>query len=125
MLKGLSKSVRSEVYHRGEPGAQYGIWNAAKGCWQFNICEDTPMLAKARLYQKIGFDAKKSIFEPRRLPRKGRLMRCGLLSRGPVAMGPDTLQHTLQRDFFRWPRSQSSLRTASSGSMMGMASRTG
>lgn len=45
MLKGLSKSVRSEVYHRGEPGAQYGIWNAAKGCWQFNICEDTPMMS--------------------------------------------------------------------------------
>lgn len=69
MLKGLN-IVRSEIYHRGEPGARYGIWNAARGCWQFNICEDTPMLAKARLYQKIGFDAKKGIFEPKRLPRK-------------------------------------------------------
>ena len=37
-------------------------------CFQFNICEDTPMLAEARLYQKIGDDAKKYRFEPRMLP---------------------------------------------------------
>jgi len=37
-------------------------------CFQFGICEDTPMLAVARLYQKIGDDAKKWRFEPRMLP---------------------------------------------------------
>lgn len=65
--------MKSNVYHKGEPGAKYGIWNAARSCWQFGICEDTPMLAKARLYQKIGFDAKKSIFEPKRLNQKQQL----------------------------------------------------
>ena len=35
---------------------------------QFDICEDTPFLAEARLHQKIGDDAKKWRFEARRLP---------------------------------------------------------
>ena len=38
-------------------------------CFQFDIREDTPMLAVARLYQKIGDDAKKWRFEPRQLPK--------------------------------------------------------
>lgn len=62
--------MKQEIYYHGEPNASYGIWNAAKNCWQFNICEDTPMLAKARLYQKIGAEAKQGVFEPRRLPQK-------------------------------------------------------
>ena len=33
--------------------------------FQFGICEDTPMLAEARLFQKIGEDAKKWKFEVR------------------------------------------------------------
>lgn len=37
--------------------------------FQFGICEDTPMLAEARLYQKIGDDARRYRFEPRRLPK--------------------------------------------------------
>lgn len=47
---------------------KYGIWNVSAKCFQFGICEDTPMLAVARLYQKIGDDAKKWRFEPRMLP---------------------------------------------------------
>ena len=50
--------MRRETYQRGVPGAKWGI------------CEDTPMLAVARLYQKIGDDAKKWRFEPRQLPTK-------------------------------------------------------
>ena len=59
--------MKREIYYRGIPGVKWGIWNAQKKCFQFGICEDTPMLAEARLYQKIGDDAKKWRFEPRQL----------------------------------------------------------
>lgn len=51
--------MKRETYQRGLPGAKWGIWN----------CEDTPMLAVARLFQKIGDDARQWRFEPRQLPR--------------------------------------------------------
>lgn len=60
--------MKRSVYYRGIPGKKYGIWNGVAKCFQFNICEDTPMLAEARLYQKIGDDARKYRFEPRMLP---------------------------------------------------------
>lgn len=60
--------MKRSVYYRGVPGKKYGIWNGVAKCFQFNICEDTPMLAEARLYQKIGDDARKYRFEPRMLP---------------------------------------------------------
>lgn len=62
--------MRSEEYFRGRPGCKYGIWNDVKKEWQFGICEDTPMLAEARLFQKIGRDAGKYRFEARRLPSR-------------------------------------------------------
>lgn len=62
--------MKKTVYYMGVPGAKYGIWNTVKKEWQFDICEDTPMLAVARLYSKIGEDAKKYRFEPRILPKK-------------------------------------------------------
>lgn len=54
-------------YYRGKPGEKYGIYNTTRKCFQFGICEDTPMLAEARLFQIIGDDAKKWRFTPRRL----------------------------------------------------------
>ena len=60
--------MRPETYYRGVPGKKYGIWNCSAKCFQFNIREDTPMLAMARLHQKLGHDAKKWRFEPRMLP---------------------------------------------------------
>lgn len=60
--------MKRGVYYRGVQGKKYGIWNSVRKCFQFNICEDTPMLAVARLYQKLGDDAKKYRFEPRELP---------------------------------------------------------
>lgn len=63
-------TMRRETYQRGVPGAKWGIWNCSQKEFQFDICEDTPMLAVARLYQKIGDDAKKWRFEPRQLPGK-------------------------------------------------------
>lgn len=64
--------MKKEVYQQGAPGEKYGIWNAQRKCWQFGICEDTPMLAVARLFQKIGEDARKWRFEPRPLPKNMR-----------------------------------------------------
>lgn len=61
--------MRRETYYRGAPGVKWGIWNTAKKCFQFGICEDTPMLAEARLFQKIGDDARRWRFEVRRLPK--------------------------------------------------------
>ena len=60
--------MKREVYHRGVPGKKWGIWNQMKKCFQFSICEDTPMLAEARLFSLIGDDARKYRFEPRILP---------------------------------------------------------
>ena len=62
--------MRRETYQRGISRIKWGIWNFQKKCFQFDIREDTPMLAVARLYQKIGDDAKKWRFEPRQLPTK-------------------------------------------------------
>lgn len=60
--------MKRDVYYRGKPGKKYGIWNDVKKEFQFGICEDTPMLAEARLYQKLGDDARKWRFQPRVLP---------------------------------------------------------
>lgn len=64
--------MNKEIYRRGIPGNKYGIWNTVKGGWDFDICEDTPMLANARLNQKIGDKAKDKRYEPRILPSKRR-----------------------------------------------------
>ena len=66
----MSKKNRHE-YYRGKPGVKYGVYNLSAKCFQFGICEDTPMLAQARLFQKIGDDAHKWRFEPRALPPDG------------------------------------------------------
>lgn len=58
-------------YYRGQKGKKYGIYNTKAKCFQFGICEDTPMLAEARLFQMIGDDARKYRFEPRALPPDG------------------------------------------------------
>lgn len=64
--------MKRERYMFGARGERYGIWNTAKKCWQFGICEDTPMLAEARLFQKIGDNARKWRFEARALPKEMR-----------------------------------------------------
>jgi hypothetical protein len=60
--------MKRDTYIFGITGKKFGIYNTAARCFQFGICEDTPMLAVARLHQKIGDDAKKWRFEPRVLP---------------------------------------------------------
>lgn len=56
-------------YMRGKPNTKYGIYNTKAKQFQFNISEDTPMLAQARLHQLIGDDAKKWRFDARALPK--------------------------------------------------------
>ena len=65
--------MNKELYQRGAPGAKYGVWNTLKREWHFEIVEDTPMLAQARLFQKIGEDARKHRFEIRQLPKGGHV----------------------------------------------------
>ena len=62
--------MKRETYYRGVPGKKWGIWNQVKREFQFGISEDTPMLAEARLFQKIGDDARKYRFEVRQLPKE-------------------------------------------------------
>lgn len=52
----------------GAAGKKYGIWNSVTKCWQFGIVEDTPMLAEARLFQRIGDDANKRRFQAKEIP---------------------------------------------------------
>ena len=57
--------MKPSIYYMGNGHSKYGIYNKQKKEFQFGICEDTPMLAEERLFQKIGEDAKKWKFEVR------------------------------------------------------------
>lgn len=52
----------------GKKGVKYGVYNSVKKQFQFGVCEDSPMLAQARLHYIIGDDAKKWRFEFRPIP---------------------------------------------------------
>lgn len=51
-------------------GDKYGIWNDMKHEYQFNISEDSPELAIARLFHKIGEHARRCRFVSRKLSKK-------------------------------------------------------
>ena len=59
--------IDKHEYQKGKNGVKYGIYNSVTKKFQFNICEDTPMLAKARLFQLIGDDARKWRFDVKRI----------------------------------------------------------
>ena len=59
--------MRRSVYIRGIPNRKWRIWNKERKQFQFDIREDTPMLAEARLFQIIGEDARKWKFEAKML----------------------------------------------------------
>jgi len=61
--------LKRETYYHGA-GMKWGIYNTAAKEFQFGICEDSPMLAEARLFFKIGDNARKYRFEARSLPKK-------------------------------------------------------
>ena len=60
--------MKRDTYYRGVSGKKFGIWNDVAKKFQFGICEDTPMLAEARLYKCIGDNARKWRFQPKMLP---------------------------------------------------------
>lgn len=60
--------MRAAIYQQGEPGKKYGIWDKQQRRFVFNICEDTPMLAVTRLFQKLGAETRKYRAEQRELP---------------------------------------------------------
>lgn len=64
--------MKKNTYYKGVKGEKYGIYNTVAKKFQFGICEDTPMLAEARLFQLLGEDAKKWRFEARMLPYKSK-----------------------------------------------------
>lgn len=64
--------MKREVYYRGLPNTKWGIWNHLSKKFVFGICEDTPMLAEARLFQKIGDDAMRDRFEAKRIQNEER-----------------------------------------------------
>ena len=58
------------TFMHGKRGVKYGVYNTMKKEFQFGICEDSPMLAQARLHYLIGDDAKKWRFEFRPIPKE-------------------------------------------------------
>ncbi len=46
--------MKSEIYWKGVPGSAWSIWDKTVHLWVGTICEETPMLATARLYQMLG-----------------------------------------------------------------------
>lgn len=60
--------MKRQEWMYGKEGKKYGVWNTVRKEFQFGIREDTPMLAEARLFQRIGDDARKYRFEIRALP---------------------------------------------------------
>lgn len=54
-------------YQRGKNDCKYGIWNNITKKFVFDIKEDTPMLAEARLFQKMGNHARKWRYEIRKI----------------------------------------------------------
>ena len=63
------KNDRAEFMY-GRKGVKYGVYNTMKKEFQFGVCEDSPMLAQARLHYLIGDDAKKWRFEFRPIPKE-------------------------------------------------------
>lgn len=59
--------ISNKEYFLGEYGVKYGIWNSKRQQFQFGIAEDTPMLAEAKLFNKIGNDARQWRFKVRKL----------------------------------------------------------
>jgi hypothetical protein len=51
--------MKRSTYCMGNGHSKYGIWDTVAKRFVFEVSEDTPMLAEARLFQKIGEDARR------------------------------------------------------------------
>lgn len=66
----MSTSKDRFTFMHGKKGVKYGVYNSMKKEFQFGICEDSPMLAQARLHYIIGDDAKKWRFQFKPIPKE-------------------------------------------------------
>ena len=62
--------MRRTIYQQGVPNTFWGIWDSRECKFVSGICEETPMLAVARLFQRLGDQAKNGLYSPRMLPKK-------------------------------------------------------
>lgn len=61
--------MKSSTYYMGNGHSKYGIWSMTAKCFVWGIAEDTPMLAEARLFQKIGDNARKWKYKVKEIPK--------------------------------------------------------
>lgn len=61
--------MKSSTYYMGDGHSKYGIWNMKAKCFVWGISEDTPMLAEAKLFQKIGYNARKWKYKVKEIPK--------------------------------------------------------
>ena len=52
----------------GKRDVKYGVYDSVNKKFKFGVCEDSPMLAQARLHYIIGDDAKKLRFQFKPIP---------------------------------------------------------
>lgn len=67
--------MKKQTYFCGVPGNKYGMWHKVSKTFSYGICEDTPALADARLYQIKGLRARELLrgeCEARPLPVERR-----------------------------------------------------
>ena len=64
----MSTSKDRAEFMFGKKDVKYGVYNSVKKEFQFGICEDSPMLAQARLHYCIGDNAKKWRFQFKPIP---------------------------------------------------------
>ena len=62
--------MMENVWMFGEINTEYGIWDAKKKEFVFDIKEPTPMLAKGRLLHKIGERGKSWRYKVEKLPKE-------------------------------------------------------
>lgn len=70
-LRELPEKIAADFKTRPpkEPKELYGIWNDVKKEFQFGIAEASPELAFARLFYKIGDNARKWRFSAMKIPK--------------------------------------------------------
>lgn len=68
MERHRSQDAPERVRMFGSKGKRYGIWNRQRRCWEYDICEDTPMLAEARFLFTLGTQFDTDRFVVKELP---------------------------------------------------------
>ena len=66
----MSTSKDRAEFMFGKRDVKYGVYDSTTKKFKFGICEDSPMLAQARLHYIIGDDAKKWRFQFKPIPKE-------------------------------------------------------